>query len=62
MFFSLFWVTLYQLAMREVRSWLVVRLFYNFCVCIPTYQVHNNYVTYIVAMQLYFSLNCRRLV
>jgi len=23
--------------------------------CIPTYHVHNNYVTYIVAMQLYFS-------
>jgi len=25
------------------------------CMCVRTYHVHNNYVTYIVAMQPYFS-------
>jgi len=24
--------------------------------CVRTYHVHNNYVTYVVAMRLYFSL------
>jgi len=40
---------------------LVLRLLCRFCVCISvalcvrTYHVHNNYVTYIVAMRPYFS-------
>jgi len=51
--------------MFEARVRLVLRLLYVFrvccfvglsvCVCVRTYHVHNNYVKYIVAMQLYFS-------
>ena len=51
----------YQPAAREARSWLVLRLLCGFhvciyiCVCVCTYHVCNNYVTYIVAVRPYFS-------
>ena len=49
----------YQPAARKARSRLVLRLLCCFCVCIymcvRTYHVRNNYVTYIVAMRPYFS-------
>ena len=51
----------YQLAARFARGRLVLRLLCGFHVCwyiylcIHTYHVHNNYVTYIVALQPYFS-------
>ena len=32
-----------------------LRLYIYICMCVHTYHVHNNYVTYIVAMQPYFS-------
>jgi len=48
---------------------LVLGLFYVFCVClfvcmlvgwlvgwlVPTYHMHNNYITYIATMQVYFN-------
>jgi len=52
----------YQLAACEVRGRLVLRLLCVFCVCwhiylcVRTYHVRNNYVTYIVAMRPYFIL------
>jgi len=52
--------TFYQLAACFVRGQLVLRLLCHFRVCISvnlcvrTYHVRNNYVTYIVAMQPYF--------
>ena len=51
------WAIYYQPAARFVRGRLVLRLLCRFCVCmcVRTYHVHNNYVTYIVAMQPYFS-------
>ena len=51
----------YQPAMHEVCGQLVLRLLFIFCIClyvylcVPTYHMRNNYVTYIVAMQPYFS-------
>jgi len=53
----------YQPAAREARSRLVLRLLCGFrvcmyiyiCMCVRTYHVRNNYVTYIVAMRPYFS-------
>ena len=45
-----------QLAVCEASGRLVLRLLYVFCVCflvglcIPSYHVRNNYITYIVAM------------
>jgi len=46
---------------------LVLRLLYVFCVglfvgllvglCIPTYRVRTNYITYIAAMRFYFLVN-----
>jgi len=49
--------------MRKACGWLVLRVLYmvsaSVCLsvglCIPAYHVHNNYVTYIVAMRLDFS-------
>jgi len=51
----------YQPAAHKVPGQLVLRLLYIFCIClsiglcVPTYHMHNNYVTYIVATQVYFS-------
>ena len=55
----------YRPATCFVLGWQVQWLLCLFCVwllvcwsvdlCVPTYHMHNNYVTYIVAMQLYFS-------
>ena len=57
----------YQLATCEVHGQLVLRLLCVFRVCLcmplcmcsalhaPTYYLHNNYVTYIVAMRPYFN-------
>ena len=45
--------------MHKLRGQLVLRLFYIFCICflvalcVSTYHLHNDYATYIVAMQLY---------
>jgi len=48
----------YQPASRAA-GWLVLRLLCGFriCVyiCVHTYHVYNNYITYIVAMRSYFS-------
>ena len=53
----------YQPAAREARGWLVLRLLCGFrvciyvCMCVCTYHVRNNYVTYIVAMRPYFKVD-----
>lgn len=55
--------TFYQLAACRAHSQLVLQLLCAFRVCInsyvylwvPTYYVHNNYITYIVAMLPYLS-------
>ena len=55
--------TFYQLAAHESHSWLILRLLYVFCfclsvcvgLCVSTYHVRNNYITYFVGMRLYFS-------
>ena len=49
--------TNYQPAARKARGRLVLRLLCRFCVCmcVRTYHVRNNYVTYIVAMRPYSS-------
>jgi len=55
------WGLFYHPAMCEVGGQLVLRLPYIFrvcwfvCVCVCTHHVHNNYITYIVAMWLCFS-------
>ena len=52
--------------MHFVCAWLVIRLLYVFafvylvclllvCLCVQTYHMRNNYVMYIVVMQLYFG-------
>ena len=58
---SLCWVY-YQPAAHFACSWLVLRLlcglhsnFVYIYLCVRTYHVRNNYVTYIVAMRPYFS-------
>ena len=47
----------YQPAARFACGQLVLRLLCDFhiCMCVRTYHVRNNYVTYIVAMRPYFS-------
>jgi len=56
-YISLHFECFYQPAAREVRSRLVLRLLCCFRVCwyiymcVHTYHVRNNYVTYIVAMR-----------
>jgi len=45
---------------HKVRGWTGLKIALRFpfllvCVCIPTCHVRNNYVRYIVAMQLYFG-------
>jgi len=53
----------YQLAVREVRGWLVLRLLWRLhvciyiCMCVRTYHVRNNYIMYIVAMRPYFNFS-----
>jgi len=38
------------------------KIAYVFCICwfvvlcVPTYHVHNNYITYVLATQFYFSV------
>jgi len=57
------WMSFYQLATCEARSQLAgpkitlrfACLFVYIHLCVRTYHVRNNYVTYIVAMQSYFS-------
>jgi len=51
------YISFYQPAAREAHGWLVLRLLCVFHVCwyiylcVRTYHVRNNYVTYIVAMR-----------
>jgi len=47
----------HQAAVHFARSRLILRLLcvFHVCLCVPTYHVLNNYVTYIVAMRPYFS-------
>jgi len=47
----------YQQAARFTRGWLVLKLLCGFqvCMCVRTYHVHNNYITYIVVMRSYVS-------
>ena len=57
--------TFYQPAVREARGQLVLRLLCHFRVCISvylcvrTYHVRDNYVTYIVAMRPYSTAALR---
>ena len=50
----------YQPATCKACGRLVLRLLYSFCVClylglcVPTYHLHNNYITYIAAIWLDF--------
>ena len=54
-------ISFYQPAAHEVHGRLVLRLLCGFrvciyiCMCVRTYHLCNNYVTYIFAMQPYFS-------
>ena len=43
---------IYQPAVHKMRGLLVPRLLYIFCIFLSVYHVRNNYVTYVVAMQL----------
>ena len=59
-------MSFYQPATHEARSQLAgpkitsrfARLFVYIYLCVCTYHVRNNYVTYIVAMRPYFSRLC----
>jgi len=47
-------MTFYQPAAREARGQVVL------CLCIPTYYVCNNYITYIVSMSELFRSTFER--